>query len=1100
VISFRQRSSSAQVALGILVLALVVLLLGSAAGLASPARAASPAWELEIASRPTNFVPGTTAVAPGSAAGKAYPQYTIVATNIGGAPISGPATITATLPAGITPSPAYVPVISNSLQGSTLLPCAVSGQTITCTYSGQLTPNLWIRAVVPVDVATATASSVTATASVAGGGAPGVSTDTTTRVDGSLPSFEFLDGGAGLNGTFTASDGSPVSQAGSHPYQFSLSAGFPTVVNGESVSSPEPLRDFDVSLSPGVVVNPDATPVRCAEGELESESGCPAASQVGVVSVTTFQASGVQPNVSPLFNMVPPPGVPAQFGSNALGDGIYVHLDGGVDPAGNYALTSSTSDIVARDLNPILGVKAQLWGDPSDPAHEGARGTCIHNGEPTGTDCSVARSTTPLLTMPSACSGPLTFGASADSWEHPGTFISRDAQTEDLPSGEPVAVEGCGRLGFGPSITLQPDTDNADSPSGLDVDLQLPQEEGIGNLATATLKKAVVTLPAGVSLNPSAADGLAACSEAQIGLVSKSPPRFDGAEPSCPESSKVGTAEIVTPLLPEPLNGSLYVATQGANPFGSLLAGYLVVQGQGVLIKLAGRFDLDPVTGQITATFDENPQLPFSDLKLHIKGGARAPLTTPQGCGRFTARTTFEPWSAPEAPDVDVASSFDIGAGAGGSACPAGESQQPNRPAFEAGTVNPTAGAYSPFVLKLSRENGSQRIGSIDTTLPKGLVAKLAGVPYCSDAQLAQAESRTSPGQGALEKSSPSCPAASEIGTVNVGAGSGAPLYVRGQAYLAGPYKGAPLSLAIVTPAVAGPFDLGVVVVRSALYVDPETAQVRAVSDPIPAIRAGIPLDVRSISLELNKSRFTLNPTSCAPTSILGTAISTLGQSAALSSPFQVGSCASLGFAPKLKISLKGATKRTGLPALKAVVTYPKGGAYANIARAQVNLPHSEFLEQNNLDKTCTRPVLLEGKCSKRTIYGRAKAWTPLLDKPLEGPVYLVGGYGYKLPALVAELNGQIRVLLKGKTDSGPNKGIRNTFEAVPDAPVSRFELKLKGGKKYGLLINSENLCREPQHAIARFTAQNGLVDQTKPLVQNQCGKKGKGNKKGSPR
>jgi hypothetical protein len=317
---------------------------------------------------------------------------------------------------------------------------------------------------------------------------------------------------------------------------------------------------------------------------------------------------------------------------------------------------------------------------------------------------------------------------------------------------------------------------------------------------------------------------------------------------------------------------------------------------------------------------------------------------------------------------------------------------------------------------------------------------------------------------------------------------------VTGKAYLAGPYKGAPLSLEIITPAIAGPFDLGVVAVRTALQVDPLTAEITAESDPIPTILQGLPLDLRSISIDMDRQSFTLNPTSCEPKSITGQAISTLGSVAPISQYFQASDCGRLGFKPKLSLSLKGDTRRTGHPALRAVLTYPKTGAYANVRRAQVNLPHSEFIEQANLNKTCTKPVLLEGKCPKSTIYGKAKAWTPLLEKPLQGNVYLVGGFGFKLPALVAELDGQIRVLLAGKVDSGPNGGIRNTFEAVPDAPVEKFELNLKGGPRYSLLVNSENLCKKPQKAIARFTAQSGKVLQSKPTVANQCdkGKKGK--------
>jgi hypothetical protein len=398
------------------------------------------------------------------------------------------------------------------------------------------------------------------------------------------------------------------------------------------------------------------------------------------------------------------------------------------------------------------------------------------------------------------------------------------------------------------------------------------------------------------------------------------------------------------------------------------------------------------------------------------------------------------------------------------------------------------------LVIKLARKDGEQALTRLDFTLPPGLTGRLAGIPYCSEQAIAAAQGKS----GKAEQASASCPAASELGTVDTSAGVGSePIHVGGHVYLAGPYEGAPLSSVVITPAVAGPFDLGNVVVRAPLYVNPETAQITAKSDEIPHILRGIPLQLRSVEIKLTRQEFTLNPTSCEPMTVGSSMKGLNGGSAGPSSRFQVGNCQALPFKPNLKLQLKGATKRVGHPALKAVLTAKPGEA--NIGRAQVNLPHGEFLDQGNLNKTCTKPVLLAGNCPASSVYGKATAWTPLLDKPLEGPVYLVGGYGYKLPALVADLNGQIRVTLVGKVDSGPNKGIRNTFEVVPDAPVSRFVLEMKGGKKYGLLENSENLCKAKKakrRAIARFTGQNGKVAAFKPVVQNQCGKAKKSTKK----
>jgi hypothetical protein len=402
----------------------------------------------------------------------------------------------------------------------------------------------------------------------------------------------------------------------------------------------------------------------------------------------------------------------------------------------------------------------------------------------------------------------------------------------------------------------------------------------------------------------------------------------------------------------------------------------------------------------------------------------------------------------------------------------------------------PQAGAYSPFVLKLTRPDDSQEPQKIDTTLAPGLVAKIAGVPYCSEGAIAQAQSRDKPNEGILERDNPSCPSASQIGSVDVAAGAGiTPLHTPGRAYLAGPYKGAPLSVVVITPAIAGPFDLGAVVVRTALNVDPETAKVTATSDLFPRILDGIPLDIRAISIELAKPDFTLNPTNCDPMQITGALTSVTGQSAALASPFQVGGCDALGFKPKLALKLAGATKRTGHPALTATLTYPKGGAYANVKRAQVTLPRSEFLDQAHIGTVCTRVQFAADACPAASIYGKASATTPLLDQPLSGPVYLRSS-SHELPDVAIALSGQVDVVLDGRVDS-VNGGIRTTFEAAPDAPVTKFTLQMQGGRK-GLLINSANLCKlapKASRATVEMDGQNGKVYDTSPVLANSCKK-----------
>jgi hypothetical protein len=687
-------------------------------------------------------------------------------------------------------------------------------------------------------------------------------------------------------------------------------------------------------------------------------------------------------------------------------------------------------------------------------------------------------------------------------WFKDGALISgQDGETIPVPAGSAPFTLQCEVLGtnaggtvvrFTEVVTSAPPLEPAPPasvgrPTIAPLPLQLP-------LAAAALKDAVASLPQGMTLNPSAANGLAGCFEAKIGRLSGPGVHFSKTPQTCPNAAKIGSVEVKTPLIDHTLDGSVYVAQPFQNPFGSLLAIYLAIEDEqtGTFVKLAGKVIPDPLTGQLTATFTENPQLPIEDIDLHFFSGERAVLTSPLTCGTKTTTSTLTPWSTPEGADAHPTDSFQVSG-----SCAASESAAPKAFSFTAGTASPLSGTYSPFVLRVARPDGSQHITGIDTTLPAGLLGKLAGVTYCPESDIAQAKSREVPEKGKLEQQSSSCPQSSQVGTVNVTAGSGSnPIPVSGHAYLAGPYKGAPLSLVVIVPAVAGPFDLGTVVDRVALNVGEYDARIHAVADPLPTIREGIPLDVRSIELKLDRPSFTLNPTSCEAAAIEGSVSTQAGQSQSLNNRFQVGECGRLAFKPSLALSLKGQTKRTGHPALKAVVTYPKGGAYANIAKAQVSLPHSEFLDQGNLNKVCKQAELSAGTCPKRAIYGKVKAWTPLLEKPLEGNVYLGVGFGYKLPALVAELDGQVRILLKGKVDTDKQKGIRSTFEAVPDAPIERFVLELKGGKEYGLLENSENVCRKTQKVGAVFRAQNGKVLQLSSKIANSCGK-GKAKRKG---
>jgi hypothetical protein len=877
------------------------------------------------------------------------------------------------------------------------------------------------------------------------------------------------------------SDGSVDLQAGSHPDEFTVKF----AMNLDADGNPEGiLRNFVVDLPAGLVGNPQAVP-QCSGADFEGQlPHCPADSQIGVAFFRLQELVGSGPEGAlgaPVYNLTPPLGVAASIGFSVVNENSF--QEAFLRPS-DYGV--SVADQAVPTKHKIQAVTETIWGVPADHSHDSQRGTCFESGG----ICKSELTPSPFLTLPTSCGAPLETTLKVSSVQEPNVF-----QTATVFSlGEDGGVAGlnsCELPPFSPKISAQPETAAADSPTGLHVNLNVPQVNEPEQVATAHLKDAVVTLPKGLAVNPSVADGLAACpltGPEGINLPGSGEPG-EGEPAKCPAASEIGTVKAKTPLLDHLVSGKIYIARQVQNPFNSLMAVYIAVNDPitGVVVKVPGKVEPDPATGQLKATFRNNPQLPIEDIDIDFFGGPRAALTTPSTCGTYTTTTDLTPWTSPEGADAFPSDSFKVSTGPGGS-CANNEASMPNSPGFEAGTATPIAGSYSPFVLKLSRQPGSQRFAAIDATLPKGLVGKLAGIPYCSEAQIAAARQRQGLGDGALEQRSPSCPLASEVGTVTVGAGSGSPFYAQGHAYLAGPYKGAPLSLAIITPAVAGPFDLGSVVVRNALYVNPETAIVHAVSDPIPTIIHGIPLDLRSIALNLDKPNFTLNPTSCAPMKVLGSAISTAGQSAALTSPFQVGACAALGFKPDLKINLKGGTKRHSFPALKAILTYPKG-AYANLSRAAVTLPRSEFLEQGHIGTVCTRVQFAANTCPSRSIYGHARAFTPLLDKPLEGPVYLRSS-SHELPDLVADLNGQIQVVVDGRIDSVKGQ-IRSTFENVPDAPVSKVVLEMKGGKK-GLLVNSTNICKKTYRATVKLTAQNGKTHDFNPPVGNSCKKKPK--------
>jgi hypothetical protein len=912
--------------------------------------------------------------------------------------------------------------------------------------------------------------------------------------------------------SFSEKDGSPATQAASHPYAMKTNffAKTEEVKKGE-VLPVEPIKDANFSQIEGFAGNASAVPTcstldflnlpRFEEGGDLTVPACAEGSVVGVVAI--YLRPIHEALYSPVYMLDPAPGTAAKLGFWAEG-GVPVTVDVGVSEEPPYEIVGASTDV--SQILTFFGAELTLWGNPASKAHDAERGACRPGGvkknkEPDAT-CPARTSEIPFLTMPSACDRPLFSSFETDSWTNPGAWVEGEAPSPPMI--------GCGKLSFGPTILASPTTRAAQSPTGLDFDLNV-EDEGLTNpsegaTAASDIEAAIVTLPRGMTINPAQAEGLEVCSEAQLEAESADSAPGEG----CPEASKIGTIEVETPLLEgKLLKGSLFVAKPYENPFGSLIAFYIVIKSKelGISIVQPTEVKPDPVTGQLVATTEEIPQLPFSHFRLHFREGARSPLVSPPGCGHFTVEARLFPYSGAEA--VTSTSSFEIVSGPDNSPCPTGPA--PFAPGFQAGSQSAAANAYSPFVMRLTRKDGEQDMSKFSFVLPPGVVPRLAGIPYCPEAGVAAARARTGEHGGQQELDHPSCPQAAKIGRTVAGAGVGPQLtYVPGSVYLAGPYHGDPLSAVAITPAVAGPFDAGAVVVREALRLNPVThvGEVDgSASDPIPHILQGIPLNVRELQVYADKPEFTRNPTNCARLQAAstiwgaGTALSPAPETpVTLTSPYQAVNCAKLGFKPKLAIKLKGGTLRGSHPALKAVVTpRPKD---ANFAAAAVRLPHSAFLDQGHIRTICTRVQFAAGdgngaQCPKGSVYGEAKAWSPLLDEPLEGPVFLRSS-SHNLPDLVIALHGLVDIDLAARIDS-VHGGIRTSFTDIPDAPVSRFVLDMQGAQK-GLIVNSRNLCLKPgkNRAQGTLTGQNGRVDRIKPVVGAQgCGgKKHRGHRK----
>ncbi len=843
-------------------------------------------------------------------------------------------------------------------------------------------------------------------------------------------------------------------QAGAHP-DFTTSF---RLTSPEGETPYANTRDVAVHLPPGLIGNPqNFQPCSISQfGNQPKESECPLQSQVGIAEVTV-SGSPSGTFTEPIYNMEPPGGeIVARLAFFAALYPTFVNVR--VDPV-DYSLVATVEG--APSASGLLAAATTLWGVPADPSHDEERLTpaeAFNDEKPVG-GLPFGAPAKPFMTNPTGCARSRQLSITATSYQRP-----------DLPSTKTVPfpeIVGCSKLAFGPRFTTTLTNPEAAAPTGLDATLEIPQDETPQGVATSTLRSAVVSLPEGIAINPAAGAGLAGCSEVQVG--------FGRDEAShCPSAAKIGSAEVDVPALEEPLHGAVYQRTPSP---GHLFAFWLVTDEEGVHLKLPAEIEANPLTGQLTTRFEGipalggNPEVPFSALKLHVFGGAYAPLSTPAACGTYQTAYRFDPWSGGAASQGLTPMQVSSGCGKEGFS-----------PGLVAGTSNPAAGSFSPLSFTLTRADGESEPQSIAIHLPQGLLAKLAGVALCPEAEAA----------------SGACPQGSAIGSVAVAAGYGSsPLWVPqpGKAptavYLAGPYKGAPYSAVAVVPAQAGPFDLGTVVTRAGLYVDPETALATVRTDPLPQILEGVPVSYRAIHVSVDRPQFTLNPTSCETKSISATVTATDGRSADPKVGFQATDCAKLPYKPHLKLLFRGQTKRTGNPAVSAVLTQKPH--QANTRAAITLLPAGEFIDNAHIGTPCTRVQFNEDRCPKKSILGHAIAYSPLLGKPLSGPIYFRSNGGAReLPDIVVDLDGALHIVQVGYIDSvktGPESSrVRVRFLHIPDAPLARVKLSFFGGKR-GLIENSVDLCRRRHRARLTLKGQNGRVQSAGPAIRTRCAK-----------
>jgi hypothetical protein len=1041
-----------------------VLQLMALAAPAAHAATLAPWWRLSSSSAPTYLRPGDK-------------EDLVLASvsNRGDANANGskaPIVITDTLPAGLTAKAVQL-VSSVQHQEGTCEPLP----TLRCTFTQDVQPYVRLEMRITVEVAPSLPTGqVENHAAIEGGETPSASAASALKIAAQPTPF----GARAVELTPEDETGAPDLRAGSHPFQLTTTLDFNQTLEAGTATGPEApalLKNLHLALPAGVIGDPQATP-QCSNRDfstlyLQDTNLCPANTVVGAAVVTLNEpaAVGYTSVAVPVFNLVPAPGEPARFGFEAFN--VPVVLDTAVRTGGDYGVQVNVRN--ATSLAQVLGSEVTFWGEPGDPRHDQSRGWgCIVGGleAPEGESCEPPhpRPTTPFLTLPTSCEGPLTATLTGDSWS--GDTLEGAAS---IP-----ALSGCGELPFTPSIAVKPETQTASTPTGLSVDVKVPQTTLLeeGGLAEADVRDTTVTFPSGVELSPSAANGLQACSEEEIGFkgfnAGTQTNEFTTAKPSCPDASKVGLVHIRTPLLSHELEGSVYLAAQEANPFGSLIAVYVVAEDpvSGVLVKLAGKGELNESTLRVATTFTNTPQVPFEDLKIDLFGGPRASLSTPPFCGSYPTDAAFTPWSGTGPASLSSPpQEFGVTSGASGGGCPGGSLGF--SPGFNAQSSNTTAGAFTPFVVEITRGDGDQALSGISVHLPPGVSGMLSSVTRCPEPQAQQG----------------TCGPESLVGHAIESSGLGPEPYVvgGGRVYITGPYGGAPFGLSIVTPAVAGPFNLGTVIVRSRIFIDRETAALTIVSDPLPTQLKGIPLQLKRIQVLVDRPGFQFNPTSCSPMKVEGTLTGDRGASANVSSPFQIGGCASLPFSPTLTASTQGQTSKLNGASLTVRVTSSRG--QANISKTVLTLPKTLPARLTTLQKACIAAVFEAnpGSCPEGSVIGTATVHTPVLTSPLTGPAYLVSHGNAAFPDVEFVLQGEgITLILDGQTNI---KGgvTTSTFNAVPDAPVTTFETTLPEGPHSALGATS-SLCGQTLTAPTTITGQNAaVITQNTPVTITGC-------------